>query len=160
MASIRLAYIGGGSTRAPGTMAAFIHNHGTRFEGSEVVLIDLVLLGIKTWGDERHRSLTGREIEPTLAFARRLAGRNQPVWVRFVLVPGLTDNAEDIDGIAAFAAGLGNVQRVDVLPFHQLGKYKWERLKLRYALEGVAAPVPSETMRAVDIFKRRGLSAY
>ena len=62
--------------------------------------------------------------------------------------------------VASFAASLRNVQRVDVLPFHQLGKYKWERLKLRYALEGVAAPAADETMRAVEIFRARGLNAY
>ncbi|HMN45532.1 MAG TPA: pyruvate formate-lyase-activating protein [Povalibacter sp.] len=133
---------------------------GERLSDAELQDIDLVMLGIKTWGDEKHRSLTGREIEPTLAFARRLADRGKPIWVRFVLVPGLTDDADDIDGIAGFAAGLGNVQRVDVLPFHQMGQYKWERLKLRYALAGVPAPSPEQITRAVEIFRGRGLNAY
>ena len=70
--------------------------------------------------------------EPTLAFARRLAAKRRPMWVRFVLVPGLTDDAEVLSGIAGFAAGLGNVERVEVLPFHQMVKFKWERLGLDY----------------------------
>ena len=76
------------------------------------------------------------DIEPTLEFARRLAARRRPIWVRFVLVPGLTDDPDDIAEIAEFAAGLGNVERVEVLPFHQMGKFKWEQLGLDYTLEG------------------------
>src|SRR5262245_2258493 len=98
---------------------------GERLSDAELESIDLVMLGIKAWGDEKHRKLTGREIEPTLAFARRLAAMKRPIWVRFVLVPGLTDEAADVTSIARFAAGLGNVDRVDVLPFHQMGRYKW-----------------------------------
>ena len=78
--------------------------------------VDLVLLGIKTWGTDRHKDLTGMDIEPTLAFARRLAALGKPVWIRFALVPGLTDDEAIVSGIAEFAAGLGNVQRVEVLP--------------------------------------------
>ena len=133
---------------------------GDRLSDAELDSIDLVMLGIKAWGDEKHRALTGREIEPTLDFAGRLAARRKPIWVRFVLVPGVTDDAGDIASIADFTAGLGNVERVDVLPFHQMGQYKWERLKLRYALAGVPAPTHEQTMRAVEIFKARGLSAY
>ena len=65
------------------------------------------------------------DVEPTLAFARRLAARRRPIWVRFVLIPGVTDDPGEITGIAQFAAGLGNVERVDVLPFHQMGRFKW-----------------------------------
>ena len=87
-----------------------------------------MLLGIKTWGSEKHRRLTGKDIEPTLEFARRLAARNRPIWVRFVLVPGLTDDAQDLNRMAQFIASLGNVERVEVLPFHQLGRFKWRNL--------------------------------
>jgi pyruvate formate lyase activating enzyme len=82
---------------------------GTRLTDQELEAINLVLLDIKTWDPERHRHLTGMEVEPTLAFARRLADRKRPVWLRFVLVPGLTDDPDDIAQIADFAAGLGNV---------------------------------------------------
>src|SRR6185369_8804625 len=85
---------------------------GGRLNDAELETIDLVMLGIKTWGDQRHRHLTGREIGPTLDFARRLAALRKPVWVRFVLVPGLTDDEKEIAEIAKFAASLGNVERV------------------------------------------------
>jgi pyruvate formate lyase activating enzyme len=98
---------------------------GDRLTDADLESLDLVLLGIKSWGAERHKALTGMDIEPTLGFARRLAALRKPVWVRFVLVPGLTDDPEVLTGIAEFAAGLGNVERVEVLPFHQLGKFKW-----------------------------------
>ena len=94
------------------------------------------MLGIKTWDPARHLALTGKEIGPTLEFARRLAARRRPMWIRFVLVPGLTDDLDDLAKTAEFAAGLGNVERVEVLPFHQMGRYKWERLGLDYTLDG------------------------
>jgi pyruvate formate lyase activating enzyme len=131
-----------------------------RLSDAELDTIDLVMLGIKSWGNDRHRALTGREIEPTLAFARRLAQRKRPMWVRFVLVPDLTDDAEDIANIAHFAAGLGNVERVDVLPFHQMGRYKWEKLKLDYALDKTEPPTQEAHARAVAIFRTEGLNAH
>jgi pyruvate formate lyase activating enzyme len=134
--------------------------YGERLSDSELESIDLVMLGIKTWGAERHKELTGRDIEPTLDFARRLAKLKRKVWVRFVLVPGLTDDAEILDGIAQFAAGLGNVERVDVLPFHQLGRYKWERLGIRYHLESVDPPDEAAVARACEVFRTAGLKVY
>ncbi|HKE94086.1 MAG TPA: pyruvate formate-lyase-activating protein [Povalibacter sp.] len=133
---------------------------GERLSDAELETIDLVMLGIKAWGNERHRHLTGRDIDPTLAFARRLSEQRRPMWVRFVLVPGLTDDPDDMANIARFAASLGNVERVDVLPFHQMGRYKWERLNLRYTLNDVREPTPEETTRAVAIFRSEGLDAY
>ena len=122
--------------------------------------IDLVLLGLKTWDRERHRTLTGRDNEPTLELARRLASRRQPVWVRFVLVPGLTDDPADIAQIAAFAAKLGNVERVEVLPFHQMGRFKWETLGIRYALEGTEPPSPEAVAAACETFRAQGLTTH
>jgi pyruvate formate lyase activating enzyme len=133
---------------------------GDRLTDAELETIDLVMLGIKTWGEERHRHLTGREIGPTLDFARRLAALRKPIWVRFVLVPGLTDDAEDIAEIARFAADLGNVERVEVLPFHQLGLFKWKELKLDYALEDVEPPTVEAVERACALFRAEGLKAY
>jgi len=122
--------------------------------------IDLVLLGIKTWDRERHRALTGRDIEPTLELARRLAARRLPIWVRFVLVPGLTDDPADVGHIADFAAQLGNVERVEVLPFHQMGRFKWHTLGIRYALEHVEAPTNEAVAEVCGIFRARGLTAH
>ena len=131
---------------------------GDRLSDADLDAIDLVLLGIKAWG-ERHVKLTGMEVGPTLEFARRLAARRKPMWVRFVLVPGLTDDPGDLAKIAEFAAGLGNVERVDVLPFHQLGKFKYEKLGIPYALEKTEPPSQEQLDRAVAVFRAAGLKA-
>jgi len=135
-------------------------NLGARLTDAELEKIDLVLLGIKTWDPERHRRLTGMEIGPTLAFARRLATRGRPVWVRFVLVPGLTDDVKDIAQIANFTARLGNVERVEVLPFHQMGKFKWKQLRLNYTLDNVRSPTIDAAEAACAQFRAEGLKAY
>jgi pyruvate formate lyase activating enzyme len=97
---------------------------------------------------------------PTLEFARRLAGRKRPVWLRYVLVPGLTDDAGDISHLARFAATLGNVERVDVLPFHQMGQYKWAQLNLPYTLPDTEPPDAQLMQQTLDLFRKEGLSAY
>jgi pyruvate formate lyase activating enzyme len=133
---------------------------GNRLSDAELETIDLVLLDIKAWDPERHRALTGAEVGPVLDFARRLAARRRPVWLRFVLVPGSTDDRGDIAEIARFAAGLGNVERADVLPFHQLGRYKWKELNLDYKLAGVAPPSAEEMESARASFRAAGLEVY
>ncbi len=134
--------------------------YGDRLTDQDLEVIDLVMLGIKTWDPERHRHLTRMDVEPTLAFARRLAAQRRKIWIRFVLVPGLTDDLDDIANIARFAGGLGNVERVEVLPFHQLGSFKWERLGLPYTLTAVQPPTPELTERVCGIFRSEGLTAY
>ena len=126
---------------------------------AELGNIDLVMLGLKAWNDELHTRLTGRPVEKTLAFARRLAALKKPMWIRFVLVPGLTDDDTDIANIAKFAAELGNVERVEVLPFHQMGRFKWEQLRIPYALDGVKEPTPEAVEKACGIFRAAGLKA-
>jgi pyruvate formate lyase activating enzyme len=133
---------------------------GDRLSDAELENIDLVLLDIKAWAPEHHRRLTGMEIGPVLDFARRLAARKRPVWVRYVLVPGLTDDPGEIGRIASFAAGLGVVERVDVLPFHQMGSYKWNELALDYQLRSVRPPSNEATERACAQFRSAGLKAY
>ena len=134
--------------------------YGDKLSDAELDAINLVLLDIKTWDPERHRSLTGMDNAPTLAFARRLADRRRPVWLRFVLVPGLTDDDNDISNIAAFAAGLGNVERVDVLPFHQMGQYKWKKLGLEYTLENTQPPSNELVEQTCEVFRKAGLKTY
>lgn len=134
--------------------------YGDRLSDAELGSIDLVMLGIKAWGEERHKHLTGREHEPTLEFARRLAALRRPAWIRFVLVPGLTDDPADLASIARFAAGLGNIQRIEVLPFHQMGRYKWQQLGIPYKLQDQEVPSQEAADRAVEIFRRQGLTAY
>jgi pyruvate formate lyase activating enzyme len=133
---------------------------GDRLTDDDLDLVDLVLLDLKAWDSARHKQLTGVDNAPTHEFARRLAARRRPVWVRFVLVPGYTDGPEDVAAIARFAADLGNVERVDVLPFHQMGKYKWHTLGIDYALEDVRPPTVEETERTCEVFRSAGLQAY
>jgi pyruvate formate lyase activating enzyme len=133
---------------------------GNRLSDAELKQIDLVLLDIKTWDMERHRHLTGVDNGPTLDFARRLASRRRPIWVRFVLVPGLTDDDENVSQIAKFASSLGSVERVDVLPFHQMGRFKWNELKLNYTLNDVEPPSREAVERACAKFREEGLKAF
>jgi pyruvate formate lyase activating enzyme len=133
--------------------------YGARLSDKELENIDLVLLDIKTWDPQRHKSLTGMDNGPTLEFARRLASLRRPVWLRYVLVPGLTDDPDDIARTATFVAGLGNIDRVDVLPFHQMGKYKWHRLKMDYTLEDAEPPPVEAVERALAVFRSKGLKA-
>jgi pyruvate formate lyase activating enzyme len=132
---------------------------GARLSDTELEQFDLVLLGLKSWG-ERHRDLTGKDIGPTLDFAKRLAAHKRPIWVRFVLVPGLTDDKEIVAPIAQFAASLGNVERVEVLPFHQMGRFKWEKLGLKYTLENVKAPSNELAEATCKVFRAEGLQAF
>jgi pyruvate formate lyase activating enzyme len=150
------------AAQAMGTHTALDTNgfYGDRVSDAELGVISLVLLDIKTWDPDRHRRLTGMDVEPVLAFARRLATQRRPVWIRFVLVPGVTDDFDDIRNIAGFSARLGNVERVDVLPFHQLGRYKWHRLKMDYTLDRTEPPPADLVERAVGIFREEGLTAY
>jgi pyruvate formate lyase activating enzyme len=134
--------------------------YGSRLGDVELDAIDLVLLDVKGWDNERHRRLTGMDIGPTLEFARRLAERRKPIWLRFVLVPGLTDDPADVAGIAGFAGGLGNVERVDVLPFHQMGRFKWKELGLDYPLGSVEPPSDEAVERTCRAFRAAGLEAY
>jgi pyruvate formate lyase activating enzyme len=133
---------------------------GERLSDEELEQIDLVLLDIKTWDPERHLKLTGKDVGPTLEFARRLAARKRPVWLRFVLVPGLTEDVRDITQIAKFAAALGNIARVQVLPFHQMGRYKWKALGFDYTLLGVEPPSSYLIESTCAVFRAEGLVAY
>jgi pyruvate formate lyase activating enzyme len=133
---------------------------GYRLTDEDLEKIDLVLLDIKAWDPERHRRLTGMEVDAVLSFAKHLSSRHRPVWLRFVLVPGLTDDRDDIARIAGFAAGLGNVERVDVLPFHQFGRFKWKQLNLDYALDSVEPPSAEAIDSACAQFRAMGLKTY
>jgi len=134
--------------------------YGDRLSDQDLDSIDLVMLGIKTWDAERHRHLTRMDVAPTLEFAKRLAAQRRKIWVRFVLVPGLTDDRHDVANIARFAAGLGNVERVEVLPFHQMGSFKWQRLGLDYTLATVEPPTPELVEEICGIFRAEGLTAH
>lgn len=133
--------------------------YGDRLSDAELEHADLVILDIKGWDPARHKELTGAEIGPTLAFARRLASLRRPVWLRYVLVPGWSDRPGEVEGVAGFAGELGNVERVDVLPFHQMGRFKWKALGLEYRLNDVEPPAAEAVELACAAFRERGLLA-
>jgi len=134
--------------------------YGDRIDDDELQHVDLILLGLKTLNPALHKRMTGMDVGPTKDFARRLAERKRPIWLRYVLIPGLSDDPADVKLIAKFLAGLGNCERVDVLPFHQMGRYKWQRLGLNYTLDAVEPPSVDLVERTVAIYRAEGLTAY
>ena len=116
---------------------------------------DLVLLDVKHVDPVAHRKLTGRSNERIVAFARHLARMEKPVWIRHVIVPGHTDTDESARATARFIAGLPNVERVDLLPYHAYGAHKWEALGDPYPLQGVDPPTPG----SIEELRRRFVEA-
>lgn len=130
---------------------------GDRASDEFLDLVDLFLLDIKSGDPATYQLVTSADLPPTLRFARRLADRGNRMWVRFVLVPGLTDSPDNVDAVAAFTATLDGVERVEVLPFHQLGAAKWAELRLSYQLSEVAPPSPELVERVENQFRSHGL---
>jgi pyruvate formate lyase activating enzyme len=130
-----------------------------RLSDAELSAIDLCITDLKTWGDDRHVALTGKEMGPTLEFVKRCASLHVPVWLRHVVIPGVTEDPAIVDAIAKFAAGVGNVERIDVLPFHQMGRYKWKELGLNYALENTPTPSQELVKRVISQYTAEGLMA-
>ncbi len=123
--------------------------------------VDLVLLDIKQSDPEKYLKLTGMPLQPTLDCAERLVRLNKKMWIRYVLVPGLTDDDKDILRLADYVAGLGPcVERVEVLPFHQLGAFKWKELGIPYALEQTPTPTVGQLDHARGLFASKGLSVF
>ena len=118
---------------------------------------DLLLLDIKEINPARHMEITGRDNANILDMARYLSEINKPVWIRHVLVPGLSDFDEDIDALAEFIGTLKNVERVEVLPYHTLGKFKWENLGIEYTLGDTKPPSPE---RIENAQKKLGTGKY
>jgi len=133
---------------------------GARLTDEDLGSIDLIMLGLKAFTPDLHKRLTGVDNAPVHEFAGRLAARRKPVWVRYVVVPGWTDTVDEAGKMADFVASLGNVERVDVLPFHQMGRYKWERLNLDYKLNNVQPPAPELVERVCGQFRAAGLKTY
>lgn len=122
--------------------------------------LDLCLLDIKSGDEETYKKVTGQTLPPTIEFAERLANAGIEVWVRFVLVPGLTDAQRNIEKTADLAAKIATCTRVEVLPFHQMGRDKWADLGMRYELENTPVPTAEEVDTAKAIFRSRGLTVY
>jgi pyruvate formate lyase activating enzyme len=131
---------------------------GARASEDFLDLVDLFLLDIKAGDEQLYHLVTSAELAPTLRFARRLSDRGNRMWVRYVLVPGLTDAADDVEKVARFTSTLAHVERVEVLPFHQLGAGKWADLQLSYQLADVPPAAPELVRRVEDQFRAHGLT--
>src|SRR4051812_48177782 len=150
----------GGSAMGVHTAIETNGDYGGHLSDEEIRTIDLVILDMKAFSRAQHEAVTGgMDNADVLTFARRLAELRRPIWLRYVLVPGLTDIPEEMEQLAEFAASLEVVERVEILPFHQLGKYKWERLGLEYRLAATDPPTQAGVARAVEIFRQVGLKA-
>ena len=131
---------------------------GARLSDEDLESIDLVLLDIKSGLPETYRRVTGRPLQPTLDFATRLSTIGKTMWVRFVLVPGLTDDADNVEAIAAFVSGLNGVERMEILPFHQMGRSKWEATGEPYLLNDTQPPSAELIARVKAQFEAHGLT--
>lgn len=104
-------------------------------------LSDLILLSIKAIRPVRFQELSGQSAERTFLFARYLAKIEKPVWIRYVVIPGVTDDPNELEELAAWISSMPNVQRLELLPYNDLGVYKWAKLGLKYALPLAKPPV-------------------
>ena len=133
--------------------------YADRLSDDELRNIDLVILDMKAITPDQHQRVTGLRNEEVIKFCERLATLHRPMWLRYVLVPGLTDDPNEMEAVARFGASLGVVERAEILPFHQMGRYKWERLGIEYKLARTEPPTNEGVERAVSIFRSAGLEA-
>ena len=133
---------------------------GDRMTDQDLMDIDLHLLDIKSGDPAVYEKVTHQPLQPTLDYAHRLSALARPMWVRYVLVPDLTDGFDNVEKVADFCAGLKSIERVEILRFHQLGSDKWTKLGLEYPLEKFEAPSAELTERVREQFRSRGLTVY
>ncbi len=133
---------------------------GRNCDDELLATLDLVLLDVKAGDELTYHRVTGGRLAPTLDFGRRVADAGVEVWVRYVLVPGLTDSRATIARVADYAASLATTTRVEVLGFHQFGRDKWADLGLGYQLADNRTPTAAELAAAREIFSSRGLPTY
>ena len=114
-------------------------------------LTDLFLLDIKCINDEKAKGLTGVSNKKELAFAKYLSSIEKPLWIRQVLVPDITDDEQDLLALKEFISTLKTVEKVEILPYHDLGKFKWEKLGCKYELEGYRTANQEDVKRAKEI---------
>lgn len=133
---------------------------GENFSDEDLMDIDLHLLDIKSGDPDIYKEVTKKPLQPTLDYANRLSQLGRPLWVRFVLVPGLTDGWDNVEKTADICASLGTLQRVEILRFHQMGMDKWTKLKIPYTLANTETPTPELAERVREQFRSRGLLVY
>jgi len=122
-------------------------------------LTDLVLLDIKSFSPMTHKIVTGVCVDQTLKFAQRLDANGNKMWIRFVLVPGLTDHPQNIQGLAKFVSRLSKVEKVEILPFHKMGEDKYTRSGIHYQLSNTPVPTADQVEAARQIFALHGVEA-
>lgn len=123
--------------------------------------VDLVLLDVKSGSEESYQALTGRALQPTIDFGDRLARRGIPIWLRFVVVPRWTDDEENVERVADIVERWkGVIERVEVLPFHNMGQDKWDTLGMEYKLRDALPPSKEVMQRVRDQFRDRGLVVH
>lgn len=120
---------------------------------------NLVLLDVKSGDPDTYRKVTGRDLQPTISFGDRLAQHGTEVWVRFVLVPGLTDDPDNIDRVGQIVEKWPNVSRLEVLPFHQMAIDKWKNLGMTYTLEDVKPPSVEHVDKVREQLRRFDIAA-
>lgn len=125
-----------------------------------MAVTDLFLLDIKEIDEEKHKDLTGWTNKNILELAQYLSDNNKDMWIRHVLVPGVTDSKEDLERLSDYVAGLKTVQRFEVLPYHTLGVFKWEELGVPYTLSDVMPPTKEEIARVNEILKTAQYTGY
>lgn len=139
---------------------------GARVDDAFLDDVNLVLLDVKSGLPDTYKKVTGRELAPTLAFGRRLAERGTPMWIRYVLVPDLTDAVDNIEAVADYVQSLqslgagGAVKRVEILPFHQMGTSKWKAIGEPYPLENTKPPSKKLLERVRGQFRARELTVF
>lgn len=134
---------------------------GTRLRDEDLENIDLVLLDVKSGDEETYKKVTRRELQPTIDFGDRLSAMGKPVWIRFVVVPGLTDSPENVRNVAEIVGRWSNnVERIEVLPFHNMGADKWHELGYPYTLEDTKPPKPEDIEAIRDVFRAKGFTVY
>jgi pyruvate formate lyase activating enzyme len=116
----------------------------------------LVLLDIKSFSPRTHEKLTGVQLEPVIKMAEYLAQQNHPTWIRYVLIPGLTDEIEELKELAQFLRPMKNIEKIQILPFHKMGEYKWKELGLHYELENIQPPSDKLVQQTLEIFQQSG----
>lgn len=133
---------------------------GARLSDEDLEFIDLFLLDIKSGLPETYRRVTGRPLQPTLDFAERLSRLGKKTWIRFVLVPGLTDAEDNVEAIAEIVKGLNGVERMEILPFHQMGRAKWEATGEPYLLAETEPPSRELIARVKSQFEAHGIKVW
>lgn len=119
---------------------------------------DLVLLDIKSAKANHFKELTGVSANRTLNLARYLSDIGKPMWIRYVLVPGLTDNVELIEALGKFLSSLKNIEKIEVLSFHKMGEYKWQELGYNYKLKDTPGATEEDAKKAAEILKKYNLN--